>query len=44
MTERVERSLNIIMPRKRHVNVAPDFEAAKGILEELRKGAPTAQA
>lgn len=44
MSERVERSLNIIMPRKRHVNVASDFEAAKSLLESLKNSAITAQA
>jgi anti-anti-sigma factor len=44
MSERVERSLNIIMPRKRHINVAPDFEGAKALLLELRNSASTAQA
>jgi anti-anti-sigma factor len=34
MAERVERSLNIIMPRKRHLNVAPDFEGAKALLAQ----------
>ena len=43
MNERVDRSLNIIMPRKRHVNVAPDFEAAKGVLETLKNSAQAAQ-
>lgn len=36
MNERVERSLNTIMPRKRHVNVAPDLEGAKSVLSTLR--------
>lgn len=39
MNERVERSLNIIMPRKRHVNVAPDFEGARGLVETLKNSA-----
>ena len=43
MTERVERSLNIIMPRKRHVSVAPDFESAKGLLETLKNSAEIAK-
>jgi anti-anti-sigma factor len=43
MSERVERSLNIIMPRKRHVSVAPDFESAKGLLETLKNSAEIAK-
>jgi anti-anti-sigma factor len=43
MGERVERALNIIMPRKRHVSVAPDFESAKHLLETLRTSAPSSQ-
>ena len=42
MNERVERSLNIIMPRKRHVSVAPDLETAKGLLETLKNSAEIA--
>lgn len=44
MSERVDRSLNIIMPRKRHVNVAPDFASAVGLLETLKNSAQAAQA
>ncbi len=44
MGERVERSLNIIMPRKRHINVAPDLAAAKGLVETLKNAASPAQA
>lgn len=44
MSERVERSLNIIMPRKRHVNVAADLNGARLLLETLRNSASPAQA
>ena len=43
MGDRVDRSLNIIMPRKRHVNVAPNLEAAKGLVETLKNSAQAAQ-
>ena len=44
MGDRVERSLNIIMPRKRHVNVAPDLASAVSLLETLKNSIPTTQA
>ena len=44
MSGRVERSLNTIMPRKRHVNVAPDLASAGNLLEILRNAASSAPA
>jgi len=44
MSGRVERSLNTIMPRKRHVNVAPDLASAQGLLQILRDSATNAPA
>lgn len=40
MAERVRRSLDIIMPRKRRVNVAADFESAKALLQSLKAPEP----